>query len=47
MRADAMPGEDPMTLPTAKDVAVHIVPLLEAPETRNNARISVRDLSPA
>lgn len=43
MRADAMPGEDPMILPTAEDVAVHMVPLLEASESRNNARISARD----
>ena len=43
MRADAMPGEDPMTLPTAEAVAAHIIPLLEASETRNNARISARD----
>ena len=44
MRADAMPGEDPMTLPAPEDVAAHMVPLLEAAETRNNARINVRDL---
>jgi NAD(P)-dependent dehydrogenase (short-subunit alcohol dehydrogenase family) len=44
MRADAMPGEDPLTLPTPEDVAAHMVPLLEAQETRNNARINVRDL---
>ncbi|MEM7329396.1 MAG: SDR family NAD(P)-dependent oxidoreductase [Pseudomonadota bacterium] len=44
MRADAMPGEDPMTLPAPDAVAAHIVPLLEATETRNNARIDVREL---
>jgi len=44
MRADAVPGEDPMTLPTPDAVAAHIVPLLEASETRNNARINVKDL---
>ncbi|MEO1660335.1 MAG: SDR family NAD(P)-dependent oxidoreductase [Pseudomonadota bacterium] len=44
MRADAMPGEDPMMLPTPEDVATHIVPLLAAAETRNNARIDVRAL---
>ena len=44
MRADAMPGEDPMTLPPPEDVAAHMVPLLEASETRNNARIDVREL---
>lgn len=44
MRADAVPGEDPMTLPSTEDVAIHIVPMLEASETRNNARINVSDL---
>lgn len=44
MRADAMPGEDPMTLPSAEDVAKHMVPMLEAAETRNNARVNVREL---
>ncbi len=44
MRADAMPGEDPLTLPATDDVAVHIVPMLEATEMRNNARINVKDL---
>ncbi len=44
MRADAMPGEDPMTLPAPEEVAIHMVPLLEASENRNNARIAVRDL---
>ncbi len=44
MRADAMPGEDPMTLPATEDVAAHLVPLLESSETRNNTRINVRDL---
>lgn len=44
MRADAMPGEDPMTLPAPEDVAAHMVPLLESTETRNNARIDVREL---
>jgi len=44
MRADAMPGEDPMTLPDPDAVAAHIVPMLEASEARNNARINVRDL---
>lgn len=29
MRAQAMPGEDPMTLPTAEDVAKYIVELLD------------------
>ncbi len=44
MRADAMPGEDPMTLPPPEDVAAHLVPMLEASETRNNARVDVRTL---
>ena len=44
MRADAMPGEDPMTLPAPEDVAAHMAPLLESTETRNNARIDVREL---
>ncbi|MEO0607145.1 MAG: SDR family NAD(P)-dependent oxidoreductase [Pseudomonadota bacterium] len=44
MRADAMPGEDPMTLPAPEQVAAHLVPMLEASEARNNVRISARDL---
>lgn len=44
MRADAMPGEDPMTLPSADAVAHHIVPMLEETETRTKARINVSDL---
>lgn len=44
MRADAMPGEDPMTLPATEDVAAHMVSMLEAGETRNNARVDVREL---
>lgn len=44
MRADAMPGEDPMTLPAPEQVAALMVGLLEASETRNNVRVSARDL---
>lgn len=44
MRADAMPGEDPMTLPSADAVAQHIVPMLEESETRTKSRINVSDL---
>ena len=44
MRADAMPGEDPMTLPAPETVAVHMVPLLERGETRTKMRIDVKDL---
>ena len=44
MRADAMPGEDPMTLPTPEDMAAMIAPMLEADETRHGARVAFRDL---
>lgn len=44
MRADAVPGEDPMTLPTPADVAQHIIPMLSADESRNGARVDVKDL---
>jgi NAD(P)-dependent dehydrogenase (short-subunit alcohol dehydrogenase family) len=44
MRADAMPGEDPLTLPAPEAVATHIVPLLAESEIRNNQRIDVRPL---
>lgn len=44
MRAEAMPGEDPMTLPPPQDVAVELVKLVSADETRHGARISFRDL---
>ncbi|MEQ3746544.1 MAG: SDR family NAD(P)-dependent oxidoreductase [Henriciella sp.] len=44
MRADAMPGEDPMTLPSPDEVAAHIVPMLEASETRTKSRVNVSDL---
>lgn len=43
MRADAMPGEDPMTLPTPEDVAMRLAPLLDADETRNGARLTAKD----
>ena len=39
MRAKAMPGEDPMTLPATEDVAVQLARLLMKEETRNGARI--------
>jgi hypothetical protein len=35
MRAKAMPGEDPMTLPAPEDVAPAIVALALPAETRN------------
>lgn len=44
MRADAMPGEDPMTLPAPDEVAAHMVDMLEASESRNNVRVSARNL---
>lgn len=43
MRAEAMPGEDPMTLPTADEVARPLVQLAEPEETRTGSRISYRD----
>ena len=45
MRADAMPGEDPMTLPSPEHVAEQIVPLLEPSETRTKQRIVVQNRS--
>lgn len=44
MRAEAMPGEDPMTLPTPEDVAKEIVKLVAPEETRTGQRIVCRDL---
>lgn len=44
MRADAVPGEDPMTLPTAEAVADALIPLLGEAETRTKARIAARDV---
>ncbi len=35
MRAQAMPGEDPMTLPSAEEIATHLVALCLPTETRN------------
>ncbi|MCA8900093.1 MAG: SDR family NAD(P)-dependent oxidoreductase [Hyphomonas sp.] len=43
MRAEAMPGEDPMTLPSAEDVAAELVKLVSAGETRTGALINYRD----
>jgi NAD(P)-dependent dehydrogenase (short-subunit alcohol dehydrogenase family) len=39
MRAAAMPGEDPMTLPAPDVIAAQIVPLLSPTETRHCERI--------
>ena len=44
MRADAFPGEDPMTLPTAEAVASHLVPLVDASETRTGQTIRAKAL---
>ena len=47
MRAAAKPGEDPMTLPTADEVAAELVKLVSVDETRTGKRIRYRDLHPA
>lgn len=44
MRAEAMPGEDPMTLPPPQDVAVELVKLVNEGETRHGHRVSFREL---
>ncbi|MEL6753717.1 MAG: SDR family NAD(P)-dependent oxidoreductase [Pseudomonadota bacterium] len=44
MRFDAMPGEDPETLPTPESVAGPLVDLLEPSETRTGQRIAFREL---
>lgn len=44
MRAEAMPGEDPETLPTAEAVAGRLCDLLETAETRTGVRVAYRDL---
>jgi len=43
MRAEAMPGEDPLTLPTPQSVAEKLIPLLSADETRTGILIRSRD----
>ena len=47
MRASAMPGEDPMTLPSAEDVAAELVKLVGVNEKRTGQLINYRDLAPA
>ncbi len=44
MRAEAFPGEDPMALPSAEEIAQAFVPPAEASWTRNGERLSARDL---
>lgn len=41
MRAEAMPGEDPLTLPAPESVAEKLVQLVLETETRHGARITV------
>ncbi|WAJ30408.1 SDR family NAD(P)-dependent oxidoreductase [Antarcticirhabdus aurantiaca] len=43
MRAQAMPGEDPKTLPTSKEVAAKIVPLLFPAVTETGMLFDVRE----
>lgn len=43
MRAKAMPGEDPATLPTPQDIAPLIVKMLSPSFTANGTRINYRD----
>ncbi len=45
MRAKAKPGEDPMTLPSADEVAAELVKLVSADETRTGQRIAYRELA--
>ena len=42
MRAEAMPSEDPITLPTPEEVVERLVPLLEESETRTGQRVSFK-----
>ncbi|KAB0680651.1 SDR family NAD(P)-dependent oxidoreductase [Aureimonas leprariae] len=43
MRKQAMPGEDPLTLPTAEDVAARILPLLFTEVTETGGLFNVRE----
>jgi len=45
MRAEAMPGEDPMTLPAPEEAARELVKLVGADETRTGERVAMRDLA--
>ena len=42
MRADAVPGEDPMTLPTPEEVAAQLIELAMPSETRNGESVAFR-----
>lgn len=44
MRAEAKPGEDPLTLPTPAEVAAKLVPLLDVSEERTGVLVRARDL---
>lgn len=44
MRAEAFPGEDPMTLPAPEEVAQAFIPLVEDTCTKNGEIINVRDV---
>lgn len=44
MRAEAFPGEDPLTLPSPEDIAQAFIPLVEADCTKNGEVINARDL---
>ena len=44
MRSEAVPGEDPLTLPTPETVAAYILPLLSEAETRTGTLIRAKDL---
>ena len=43
MRAEAMPGEDPLTLPSPDEVAAKLIPLLSVEEERTGALVRARD----
>lgn len=45
MRADAMPGEDPLSLPTADSVAEKLATLLTPDCTKHGERFAFRDMS--
>jgi NAD(P)-dependent dehydrogenase (short-subunit alcohol dehydrogenase family) len=45
MRAEAMPGEDPMSIPSADDVAAELVKLVSKDETRTGQIINYREVA--
>lgn len=46
MRSEAVPGEDPMTLPTAEITAAKLIPLLRETEMRTGTLVRARDIQP-